>query len=466
MASLAEQLAKFSLDVRFEEIPPATVSNVKRLVVDALGCALGALGCEPAKIAEGLIGPPDPEDRASIIGSGKQTTAAGAALVNGVLTRYLDFMDVYWSKDVCHPSENIPVALALAESANASGRALIEAIVVGYEAQLRICDALPLRALGMHHAAAAGFVVPLIAGKLWRMPADRIAHAAVIGGVRHLTLSALSRGRLSMAKAIGYPLSAMETIFSTRLAAQGMTGPMESLDWMFTDMPGWKTDRAALDLTLGSYRLDRVSLKRYPVQFELQAPVELAASLGPIGVGSASELAAIERIVVEVLPITRERTADPAKYKPANRETADHSLPCCVAMALIDGDLTVRHMESGRWNAPDVAALMAKVQVEASDEFLRRIPHGRPAAITIYRRGMARQRSVQEIPLGDADRPMDDSGIEAKFRGLAEPVLGAPGVDRIMDMVSGLDRIDDLRKLTQGLRLPFAGSFSTACQTA
>jgi len=449
LASLAEQLANFSLDTRFEDLPSASVSNVKRLIIDTLGCALGALGCAPAKIAEGLTGPATMEDRASIIGSGAQTTAAGAALVNGALTRYLDFMDVYWSKDVCHPSENIPVALALAEAAHAPGKALIEAVVVGYEAQLRICDVLPLRALGMHHVTAAGFVVPLLAGKLWRMPADRIAHAVVLGGMRHLTLSALSRGRLSMAKAIGYPLSAMETIFSTRLAALGLTGPLESIDWMFTNMPGWKAAHTAIDLDRSSYRLDCVSLKRYPVQFELQTPVELAASVGPT---NADELAAIERIVVEVLPITQERTADSSKYKPANRETADHSLPCCVAMALLDGDLSVHHLESDRWKAPDVAALMAKIQVEASDDFLRRIPGGRPAAITIHRTGRAPQRNVQEIPLGDADRPMSNADIEAKFRGLAEPAIGAEIASRILEIVSRLDRIDDLGELMSELR--------------
>jgi 2-methylcitrate dehydratase len=449
MANLTEQLAQFALDINFDELPSASIKNIKRLTIDTLGCALGALGCVPARIAEDLVGPSAGDDCATVFGSGRQTTASGAALVNGTLTRYLDFMDVYSSQDVCHPSENIPVALALAEAAGASGKALIGAIAVGYEAQLRICDALPLRTLGMHHVTAAGFVVPLIAGKLWRMPLDRIAHAVALGGVRHLTLSALSRGRLSMAKAIGYPLSAMETIFSAKLAAQGLTGPLESLDWFLTNMPGWNAPQAALDLDRSGYRLDRVSLKRYPVQFELQAPVELAVRLGRIITG---ETASIERIIIEVLPITRKRTSDPAKYRPANRETADHSLPCCVAMALLDGDLTAHHFESDRWNAPDVAALMTKVEVEESDDFLRRLPNGRPASMTIHRSGKAPLRDVQEIPLGDADRPMDDTAIETKFRGLAEPALGTQGADLVMQIVSGLDRLSDLRELTQALR--------------
>lgn len=448
MAGLAEQLADFALDIRFGDIPEASVANIKRLTIDTLGCALGALGCVPAKITEGLIEPATTDDRASIIGSGAQTTAAFAALVNGALTRYLDFMDVYWSQDVCHPSENIPVAIALAEAAGASGKALMEAIVVGYEAQLRICDVLPLRRLGMHHVSAAGFVAPLIAGKLWRMPADRIAHAVALGGVRHLTLSALARGRLSMAKAIGYPLSAMETIFSTKLAARGLTGPIESLDWLFSNMPSWKAPHVGLDLDRSSYRLDRVSLKNFPVQFELQAPVEIAARLRPT-ISDAIET--IERIVIEVLPITKERTADAAKYKPDNRETVDHSLPCCVAMALLDGNVTVQQLETGRWKETDVAELMTKVQVEASEDFLRRLPSGRPAAITIHRRGQAPIREVQEIPLGDADRPMSDAEIEAKFRRLAEPTLGGGGAGRVLEIVSQFDRVNDLRILMHEL---------------
>ena len=133
---------------------------------------------------------------ATIIGSGRRTTTWGAAFVNGTQLRYLDFLDVYFTKDVCHPSENIPPAIACVEEIGGSGRTLVEAIVVGYEAQTRLCDAFAFPAINLHYGSAAGFVVPLVAGKAWRQSAEVMAHGCVLGGSRHLTLNSLLAGDL------------------------------------------------------------------------------------------------------------------------------------------------------------------------------------------------------------------------------------------------------------------------------
>src|ERR1043166_2429743 len=369
-------------------------------------------------------------------------------MVNGALTRYLDFMDVYWSKDICHPSENIPVALALTQARRGSGKQLIEAIVIGYEAQLRLCDTINLRDLGLHHATAAGFVVPLMAGKIWGLDITQTAHACALGGARHLTVGAMSRGRLSMAKAIGYPMSAMETLFSTRLAIHLLHGPPQALGFLLHGMPSRHPlpESAALDLKRAAYVLERVSLKRFPVQFELQGPVEIAARLHR-ALKVNGGVAAIESIVIEVLPLAKERTADAAKFRPANRETADHSLPCCVAMALIDGELTPHQFEADRWRDADVAELMAKIQVEPSADFERRLRSGRPAAIALKLRDRTTLREVEEVPPGDAARPLDDAALEQKFRSLAEPALGAVRSGEVLRCVARLDQLEDVAEL-------------------
>ena len=115
------------------------VDQAKRLLIDTLACGYGALGSPPAKIAEETFrktfgGP----ETVSILGSQKLISPEGATLVNGVLIRYLDLNDIYVGREPCHPSENIPAALACCEEAGRSGRDLIETIVLGYEAQLAL----------------------------------------------------------------------------------------------------------------------------------------------------------------------------------------------------------------------------------------------------------------------------------------------------------------------------------------
>src|SRR5690606_27059572 len=112
--SLIEDLAQYTSGVRYGEMAGADIAAIRRLVLDTVGCALGAIAadCQPAReLADWLRMPGGPQDTATIMGSGQARSLDSARLYNGALVRYLDFMDVYWARDICHPSENIPAAL-------------------------------------------------------------------------------------------------------------------------------------------------------------------------------------------------------------------------------------------------------------------------------------------------------------------------------------------------------------------
>jgi 2-methylcitrate dehydratase len=434
-APLARRLADFVAAISVDDLPEGTIRAVKRLVLDTLGCALGAVGAEPVRMLEAILPPPGAA-AARCLGSGRATTAEGAAGVNGALARYLDYNDVYWSRDICHPSENIPAALACVEEAGGGGRALIEAIVAGYEVQLRLCDAFSFQDRGFHHVSAAGFVVPFVAGKAWRQSAAQMAHGSALGGHRQLTLGALSHGALSMAKAIGYPVNAAAAITAARLAGAGFTGPLDAYEWLFRKTAGPIENPGAVALDRDAWRLERVSLKRFPVQYALQAPVAAAIRLHPALRGRLGEIVAIR---ARVRPETLARAADPAKFRPLDRETADHSLPSCVAMALLDGALTEGHFATGRFRDADAMRLTALVEPVGDADFEQQFPTGRPGAVEVLLRGGERLEAVEEVPLGDRDRPMDDAAIRAKFHTLAEPMIGASGAARVITLVDGLE---------------------------
>ena len=370
---------------------------------------------------------------ATIIGSGRRTTTWGAAIVNGTQLRYLDFLDVYFTKDVCHLSENIPPAIACVEEIGGSGRTLVEAIVVGYEAQTRLSDAFAFPAINLHYGSAAGFVVPLVAGKAWRQSAEVIAHGCVLGGSRHLTLNSLLAGDLSMTKALAYSLNGAEAITAARLAEQGFTGPLGSLEWLFNKVPQALPGSVSLDLELRDWRCDRVSLKRYPVQYSLQARVEAAVELHTKLKGRLDQIAGI---VARMRKSQLGNIADPAKFKPTNRETADHSLPACVAMALADGKLTEEQFARDRFLDADIGTLLAKTKVISSEDLDYRFPQGRPALIEVELLDATKLRTEIEIPLGDAARPFDDDAVVGKFRELAEPAIGGMNTQVVIELVN------------------------------
>lgn len=442
---LARRIAGFVDGIRYDRLPASTVAMVKRLTLDTLGCALGALDAEPVRLLAATVAAASPGGPAArCLGSGRRCTAEGAAAINGAMVRYLDFMDVYWSRDVCHPAENIPIALACVEEAGGSGRVLIEAILAGYEVQIRLCDSVSFQARGFHHVSAAGFVVPFVAGKAWGQAAEAMAQGSVLGGMRHLTLGALSKGELSMAKAVGYPLSGSESITAARLAGAGFTGPIEAYEWLYGNVGDRRDDVDGFALDHDGYRIEKVSLKQFPVQYALQAPVEAAIRLHP---EVRDRLGEITLIRASVRQENLDRAADPDKFRPANRETADHSLPSCVAMALIDGKLTEGQFDSGRFRDDDVMRLTGLTECPADPDFEARLAGGRPGSVEVVFRDGTSVKAVEEVPLGDHARPMDDDAVRAKFMALAAPALGREKAEGIVAFVATLEHQRSLAPL-------------------
>jgi 2-methylcitrate dehydratase len=437
--------------IRLTSLPASTVSAAKRTLLDALGCGIAAIGCEAAAIVDRVV-PRGSEGEATVYGESAPTSLERAVLMNGVLVRYLDMMDVYWANDVCHPSENVPLALACVESVRGSGARLLEAIIAGYEAQTRLAHAMSLESMGMHHVTAAGIVTPLVVGTAWGLPAATIEQAVALNGCRQFTLHSLSKGRLSMAKCIGYPWSAMQSIMATRLAREGFTGPVEFLDWL-RDESVLKVgiDEALLTTEKSGWLIERVSFKQFAVQFELQTPVEVAINLHD---RLSEKINKIRYIEIKVKPATIKRIADPAKFAPKNRETADHSLPICVAMALLDGRLTPAQFHDDRWNTPDVLALAAKTTVTPEQSYDERYPGGRAVEISLQFEDGETVTDFLERPLGDAKRPMDDAAVERKFMDNAAAVLGAGRAKEIIDCVKRIDEVNDVRELTRLLMKP------------
>jgi 2-methylcitrate dehydratase len=205
----------------------------------------------------------------------------------------------------------------------------------------------------------------------------------------------------------------------------------------------------AVDLELARYRLPRVAFKRFPVQIELQAVAEAGASMSTKIKGRAQDIRAI---TVETYPGIIERVADPAKFRPQTRGTADHSLPVCLAMALLDGDVTVAQFEKDRWRAQDVMAFLEKTSVKPGESLIAKLPKGRGANIEIVFADGQTLRETVEVPEGDAERPLSRSSLQRKFMNLAVPVVGKAGAERVMSLVDGLEELTDVRELTRSLR--------------
>src|SRR4051812_37402504 len=448
-STLEQKFAEFALSIKYEGLPADVIAAAKRVLLDTLGCAFGSVGSEPANIAETTIRKTFGDgNTATVIGYQRPASVEGALFVNGVLVRSLDLNDTYIGTEPLHPSEVLPTALALCEENGRSGRDLIEAVVAGYEASMRVNDAISFIERGFHPLCAASYGIPLIAGKIWRLPKEAIANAVGISGARGFTSFVVNSGAISMMKAMGLAATAVDGVFATRLAAQGFTGPSGTLEWLASKMNP-ASEGFAVDLETARYRLPRVALKRFPIQIELQAVAEAGASLSAKIDGRAENIRAI---TVETYPGITEPVADPAKFRPQTKGTADHSLPVCLAMALLDGDVTVAQFEKDRWRAQDVMTLVEKTSVKRGDALVAKLPKGRGASIEIVFADGQSLRETVDVPEGDSERPLSRSSLERKFMNFAVPVVSNAGAERVMSLVDGLEQLKDVRELTRALK--------------
>src|SRR5712671_2596912 len=126
--------------------------------------------------------------------------------------------------------------------------------------------------------------------------------------------------------------------------------------------------------------------------------------------------------------------------------------PVCLAMALLDGDVTVAQFEKDRWRAQDVMALVEKTSVKPGEALIAKLPKGRGTNIEIVFADGQSLRATVEVPEGDSERPLSRSSLERKFKNFAVPVVGKAGAERVISVVDSLEELKDVRELTQVMR--------------
>ncbi|HEY3899471.1 MAG TPA: MmgE/PrpD family protein [Chthoniobacter sp.] len=452
MHTLAQRLAEYAVALEFSRLPAPVVHEVKRRVIDSLGCALGSWDAEPCVIARRVAEKYRAERGSRLWGLRHRSPPDWAAFANGCLVRYLDFNDTYLSKEPAHPSDNIAAAFAVAETVSAKGRDVIAAIVLGYEIQCRFCDTASLRARGWDHVSYVAFSSALVAARLLQLDVERMAHAVNMAGVSAGSLRQSRVGELSHWKAATVAHAARRGVFAALLAAEGMTGPAP----IFEGAMGFEklVSQAPLDgvlLQYADFMILKTSIKFWPAEYHSQSAIDAALRIRQ----KIEDHAAIASVTVQSHDAAVDIIgSEPEKWRPQNRETADHSLPYIVAAALADGEITDRQFAPERFTDPALLALVQRVKVERDPELSRRYPEAVSNRITVRLHDGRTLREEVDYPLGHARNPLSDTQLEAKFHALADARLGAERGDALLQELWRLEHLEDLRSITDLLVLP------------
>ena len=444
--TLTYRLAEFVAGVRYEHLSPEAVGEAKRFLIDSIGCALGGLRSHDCQIALRVLARLAGPGRCAILGDGRTLDPVSACLMNALLIRVLDFNDIYWKADPSHPSDLIPVALAACQDAGLSGRELVVGIVLGYEIEMRLCElGRPgIRERGWHHATLTALAAPFVAGRLYGLSSREIQHAAGISASHSATLGAVTAGKLTMMKNTVDPMASQAGLFAALLAREGYTGPehvLEGKEGLTHCLgPGWDLD--VLTAGLGeSWRITTCSMKAFPTEALTHAPIGLVLALCREHGISAEN---VEHVEVRTLARAADILADPSKYDPRSKETADHSLPYCLAAAIADGRVTTEQFKDEKLNDPRIRGLLPRIKAIADPEVEAAFPARQICKVTIRLAGGREVSGRVDYPKGDPRNPLTRDELLQKFDGLSSSALRAGQRDLILDLV---DHIETLKTL-------------------
>lgn len=228
---LIKQLANWVAAFDAGEMPAEVVTQAKLLLLDTVGCAVAARNEEAFEAMFSTVREIGGAPACTVIGTRERTSVPNAVLLNGTLIRALDLNDIYTGprQHGGHPSDNIAVALAFAESQRSTGAELLAAILLDYEMYCGFNDLTDPGGF-WDHATISGVVAPAIAGRLLKLDVNRLAHAIAISAAHGITLSGVRSGQLSAAKNTANALVASNGALATLLAKHGLTGPPDILD--------------------------------------------------------------------------------------------------------------------------------------------------------------------------------------------------------------------------------------------
>jgi 2-methylcitrate dehydratase len=436
----AEELAAFVVRASFDDLSRAIRDALKLRILDALGCAFGALDAEPIVAIRALVDDLGGRPLCALVGGGR-TAPDRATFFNGALVRYLDFNDAYLAPgETCHPSDNLSAVLAAAEQAGANGRTLMTALAVAYHVQCRLSDEAPVRARGFDHTTQGAIAAAAGAARALGLDVARTSNAIAIAVTTSPALRVTRTGALSNWKGLAAPHAALLGAEAALLASRGITGPPEAFEG----------NKGFVDTISGAFRIDwrgegldgvlRTSIKRYDAEVHAQSAVEAVLELRE-ELGAAPS--AIRRIELDVFDVAHRIIGggeEGDKSVVRTKEEADHSLPYMAAVAALDGRLGPAQYAPERIARDDVQRLLARVVVHPDPALSARFPAEHACRVRLeLEDGRVLVKEKRDY-LGYCTRPASWDLVRSKFEELSARHSSPDQRAAVADTVLRLER--------------------------
>jgi len=448
-----EALADLLVRVGPDHSPPELVHSARRCLLDSLGCMIHG-----ASLPEGraVLRAVQAMSTAADAGCGATDTAA---LVGGCLCHLRELDDVHYT--ILHPGAVcVPAVLAVADRLDLSLSRALWALIVGYEAMVRVAKGQNYfnhRKRGWHGTATCGaFGAAAAVGYLVELDRRRLVWALGLAGSRTGGTWAFAADG-AMSKRLHPGLAARDGVTAAYFAQHGLSGPtqiLEADDGGFYRMTSDTWDVAEVTRAWGEeWAIRETEFKWYAACKSAHAVIEAGIRLyrqAP-GVFQSSRVECIRATVNSTGLAMAGRG-----YEPDNVTSAQLSIPYGIAVALTGGDGTVTDYAPAQVGRPDRLAIARKVTVSSSADMdaLRSGRHKVPGAVAVAFDDGATMQEYVEDPKGSRENPLSDADLGTKFRQLTGDVIGPASADRAVQMVMAGAPHTPIRDLLAVARFP------------
>ena len=437
-----EKLARFVVETNYESIPPEAVHAARRAIIDTFGVMLAGSREPAGKIISSFVRSSGGKPRASVVTAGFRTSPPDAALANGTMAHALDFDDVC-HVGLAHPSAALlPAVLAAGEDTGASGKALLEALILGFEAWSKFAaSGIDPRSMGFHPTAILGTMGA--AAAVAKITGLDIEQTQMALGLAASHAAGMGRNRGTMTKPYHAGNAARSGVISAMLAKEGFTAAPDLIEerFGFCDVFGGGAGKGESKLAdnLGKpYAIvsPGVTVKKYPTCNLTHRAIDAMLTL-------ADEYKINSGDVAEIECLTGSVAADVLVFnEPANYLQGKFSMQFCLAVSISERKLGLREVTDEKVNDPKIRRLMKLVRVSYTDEPL---PPSDTVTVRLedgkeYSQSVEKARGIYELPLSDEE-------IASKYRDCAGTVLPADKVEQTLELLLNLERLPKVSEL-------------------
>jgi 2-methylcitrate dehydratase PrpD len=427
--------------------PAAARAAAARALLDTVGVTLAGAAEPAARIVQRVV-EQDGVGPCPVLGTALRSSAGNAALANATAAHALDYDDMCFVS-LAHPSAPlVAAALAVGELVTASGPALLDAYVVGFELEGRLGRAMNPRHYqrGWHCTSTLGTIgAAATASRLLALDATATGHALAIAASE---ASGLKENFGTMVKPLHAGLAARNGVVAALLAQAGMTASRAAIDGPQGFLAAMDSEHASLDAFTADLGTrweivdTGITVKLYPSCAGTHPTLDALLDLQRQHRFAADDVDAIDVGVDPIVPTIL------IYDRPSSGLEGKFSLPFCAAAAVVHGRVGIETFGAAQLGDPAIVALQARVTMRVDATLDASRPSLTQARVTVRLRDGRVLTAAANGARGYPERPASDEELETKFTSCATQTRSAPQAALALAALRRIESIADIRTLT------------------